>query len=237
MTEKLHAYLNLEKTKKQIINPEHDIAVSSVGTLSVTDILHARFEKATRDWLDGDEMKKRVAEVDTEMKTFLLEVESRLNEIKTNMIGFHRPLRSNAISDNFMSESVNILSGIPGTFETIVYVYIRLLMGGLFKTNQQRKTEMAEKFLKFMLESLSRSKIYDCFKKSFSLEYEKMIKKIFDIKLKQEVDTLVKTNRQLALRLETFRQKQHSYESLHALIEKIERDSKDFIETIFSNKF
>lgn len=229
----LFEYLNSEKTKEQIMNPEDDIAISSVGITSLRGKLNTRFEKAIQDWLDGAEMKKIVGEVDVEMKHLLREVESKLNEIKTDMVGFKTPLRSDDICDNFLSESVTIVSGVTGIsfLETVVIVYVRLLLSG-FTITSDKNIQMADKLFKNVLKSLSRERIHECFTKSFSMEYEKKIKKIFDNKLKQKVETLRKTNQQLDRQQETIRQKEHSYERLHTVIKKIGKDSNDFIATI-----
>ncbi|CAC5375257.1 unnamed protein product [Mytilus coruscus] len=237
LTNKLYEYLNSEKTKEQIMNPEDDIAIASVGITSLKAKLNARFEKAIKDWLDGDEMKTIVGEVDVEMKNLLREVESKLNEIKTDMIGIKTPLRAIDIFDNFMSESVTIVSGVSGIsfMETLVSVYTRKLLS-LLSIGNDKNERMADKLFRNVLKTLSRDRIRECFKKSFSMEYDKKIKKIFDIKLKQKVDTLKQTNEVLNRKQKTIRQKQHSYECLHTVIKKIEKDSNDFIATISSKQ-
>lgn len=216
------------------MNPKHDTAIASVGIRSLRGKINARFENAIQVWLDGEEMKKIVSDVDEKIKNLLREVESKLNEIETEMIGLKTPLRSNDICDNFMSESVTIFSGVSGIsfMESLISVYFRLAFGFVFLLTKVENEQMADKWFRTVLQSLSLDKIRTCFEKSFSMEYEKKIRKIFDIKLKQKVDSLSKTNQQLDKQQEAIRQKQHAYERLQEVIQKIERESDDFIATI-----
>lgn len=213
--------------------PKHDIAIAAAGMINWRGILNTRFEKAIQDWLHGEEMKNIVTEVDEKITDLLREVESKLDEIKMSMIGYKSPLRSNDICDNFMSESVTIVYGVSGfsLLELVVCEYVHCVVS-LFSDNNDKNPPVEDKLFRTILESLSLDRIHKCFKNSFSKEYEKRIKNIFDIRLKQNVDTLTKTNHQLDIQQETIRQKQDSYESLHEIIQKIERESDAFIATI-----
>lgn len=217
------------------MNPEDDIAIASVGITSLSGKINARFEKVIQDWLAGDEMKKIVSEVDREMTNLLREVESKLNVIKTDMIGFETPLRSDDICENFISQSVNIVSAVSGIsfLEAFVSVYFRIFVSVLF-IKDDTHLRLADKLFRNVLQSLSCDRIQACFEKSFSMEYGKKIKKVFDVKMKQKVDSLTKTNQQLHRQQKTIRQKQNSYECLHTVIKKVEKDSNDFIATISS---
>ncbi|XP_071140049.1 uncharacterized protein [Mytilus edulis] len=231
LAEKLQAYLYSSRGREDILNPPHKQIICEVSYRSLDKEVPARVQSGIQRWCEGQEVKAIIDDADAKMKSTVEEIESQLQEIEIEMTGIYT-----RVEDSTGAVILGLGLGLGFLFLpfSIVFTFVFALViaplyivWGWFVSPAGVRQKVDEIYNE-CLSKVSMSELKASFAKSFGVEYNKVIVRIFDESIPKLIASLRTTNKKLLDEHKSIKQKRDSFMRLKENIQKIQEATKNF---------
>lgn len=231
LADKLYAYLHSSRGREEILNPPHKTIICEVPYRSLEKEVPARVQSGIQRWCDGQEVKSIIDDADSKIRSTVEEIESKLQEIEIEMTGIYT-----AVEDSTGAVILGLGLGLGFLFLpfSIVFTFVFALViaplyivWGWFVSSADVR-QKADEIYNECLSKVSMSELKASFSKSFGVEYNKVIVRIFDEGIPNIIESLRTTNKKLLEEHKSIKQKRDSFMRLKENIQKIQEATKNF---------
>lgn len=98
LAENLSRYLDSKIGRKSILNPHGSTPICFVKTKDLKEEVISRIEIGINKWCEGETVFKVIKEIEYRMKPLLVELQSMIDDIETDITGFTRSIQRSSFS-------------------------------------------------------------------------------------------------------------------------------------------